>query len=61
MDISDCFFSANNMVDGWATPPERFLTTVSALGLTFIFVISILFVIIGILIMILEFFKKDKK
>lgn len=55
------FISANNLVNGWQTPPGRFLSTVSELGLTFIFVISILLVIVGILIMVMEFFKKDKE
>ena len=53
--------SANNLVNGWYTPPGRFLSTVSELGLTFLFVISILLVIVGILIMVMEFFKKDKE
>ena len=55
------FVAGNNLVDGWSTPPGRFLTTIIELGLTFLFAISILLVIVGILIMIVEFFRKEEK
>lgn len=55
------FIAGNNLVDRWSTPPGRFLTTITELGLTFLFAISILLVIVGILIMIVEFFKKEEK
>lgn len=55
------FIAGNNLVDGWSTPPGRFLTTITELGLTFLFAISILLVIVGILIMIVEFFRKEEK
>ena len=55
------FIAGNNLVDGWSTPPGRFLTTITELGLTFLFAISVLLVIVGILIMIVEFFRKDEK
>ena len=55
------FFAGNNLVDGWSTPPGRFLTTISELGLTFLFALSILLVIVGILIMVIEFFRMEKK
>lgn len=53
-------FAGNNLVSGWATPPGRFLTTVAETGMTFPFVLSILFVVIGVAIMGVEFFKKEK-
>ena len=55
------FIAGNNLVDGWSTPPGRFLTTISELGLTFLFALSILLVIVGILIMVIEFFRMEKK
>ena len=54
------FIAGNNLVDGWSTPPGRFLTTITELGLTFLFAISILLVIVGILIMIINFFRKEE-
>lgn len=52
-------FTGNNLVSGWSTPPGRFLTTVSELGMTVPFVISILFVVLGLAVMAVEYFKKD--
>lgn len=51
--------ASNNLTDDWSTPPGRFLTTISELNMTFLFVISIVFVVLGIVIMLVEYFKKD--
>ena len=51
--------AANNLVSGWTTPPGRFLTTVLEMGLTFLFALGVLFVVVGIAIMAIEFFRKD--
>ena len=59
--LSVVFIAGNNLVDGWSTPPGRLLTTITELGLTFLFAIFILLVIVGILIMIVEFFRKAEK
>ena len=53
------FMAANNLVSSWATPPGRFLTTVSEMGLTFLFALGGLFVAVGIAIKAIEFFRKD--
>ena len=53
------FMAANNLVSGWTTPPGRFLTTVLEMGLTFMFALGVLFVVVGIAIMAIEFFRKD--
>lgn len=53
------FMAANNLVSSWATPPGRFLTTVSEMGLTVLFALGVLFVAVGIAIMAIEFFRKD--
>ena len=53
------FVAGNNMLSGWSTPPGRFLSTVIELDLMPIFTVSIIFVIIGVSIMVFEFFKKE--
>lgn len=53
-------FVGNNMASAWSTPPGRFLTTVAETGLTLPFAVSILFVALGLVIMGIEYFKKDK-
>ena len=60
LTLAVVFTAGNNLVDGWATPPGRLLTTISELGLTFLFAISTLLVIVGILIMVIEFFRKEE-
>lgn len=52
--------AANNLTSGWSTPPGRFLTTISEIGLTFFFVISILFTVLGLILMAVEYFRKEK-
>ncbi|MGI5893518.1 MAG: hypothetical protein ACOX6P_02890 [Candidatus Merdivicinus sp.] len=52
-------FVGNNLVSSWPTPPGRFLTSVLELDMTLPFVISILFVLLGLVIMGIEYFKKD--
>lgn len=51
--------AANNLVSEWATPPGRLLTTISELYMTPFFVISIAFVVLGIVLMLIEYFRKD--
>ena len=53
------FLAGNNLVSGWTTPPGRFLTTVSELDLTLIFAASVILTIAGIVIMVIELFRKD--
>ena len=54
------FIAGNNLVSSWTTP-GRWLTTISDLDLTFFFAVSILLTIIGILTMVVEYFKEEKK
>ena len=54
------FAASNNLVSSWATQPGRFLTTVSQMGLIPIFVIAIFIVVFGLLILAIEFFKREK-
>ena len=54
------FIVGNNLVSGWATPPGRFLSTVASLHLTLVFVLSVALTVLGIGIMGVEFFRKEK-
>ena len=52
--------AANHLASEWSTPPGRLLTTISELHMTFFFVISIAFVILGIVLMAMVYFRKEK-
>ncbi|MCH5254970.1 MAG: hypothetical protein J1F41_08590 [Lachnospiraceae bacterium] len=52
--------AANNMASEWSRSTGRFLSTISELDMTLLFVISIVFVILGIVLMLIEYFRKDK-
>ena len=52
------YIAGNNLVSGWSTPPGRFLTTVSEMGLMGLFVAAILLTVFGIAIMSIELFRK---
>ena len=52
--------ASNNLVSGWTTPPGRFLSTVSQMGFVPLFVMAIVLVVLGLVIMAIEYFKKDK-
>ena len=54
------FITGNNLVSSWHTPPGRFITTVLELDLMLIFVLSIVFVLGGLVIMGIELFRKEK-
>lgn len=52
-------YAGSNLVSGWSTPPGRFLTTVSELDMVLPLLLSAVVTIIGILMMLVECFKKD--
>ena len=53
--------SANNYsIDGWTTPPGKLLTQIARSDLTLWFAVSIILVLLGIIVMAVEFFRKDK-
>ena len=52
------FVAGSNLTSGWTTPPGRFMTTV---GLSEVFGMAILFVVLGIVIMMVELFRRDKQ
>lgn len=53
------FIAGSNLATSWQDPPGRFLSTVAEMNLTFVFFLSILFVVIGIVIMAVELFRKN--
>lgn len=52
--------ASNNLVSGWSTPPGRFLSTVSQMGFVPLFVMAIVLIVLGLVMMAIEYFKKDK-
>ena len=51
---------ANNYtINGWSTPPGKLLTQIVESNLMLWFCISITLVILGIVLMVIEYFKKD--
>ena len=53
--------SANNYsIDGWTTPPGKLLTQITQSNLILWFAVSIILVLLGIILMAVEFFRKDK-
>ena len=53
------FLAGNNLVSGWSTPPGRFLTTVAELDLLAVFALAVVFTVLGIVIMAVEYFRKE--
>ncbi len=47
------------LVDSWDPSVGRMMTTISETGLVIPFVISILFIVLGLIIMTVELFKKN--
>lgn len=54
------FIAGNNLVSEWYTPPGRFLTSVMEMDLLFVFILSVVLTISGIIMMIVELFRKEK-
>ena len=51
--------ASGNLVSGWSTPPGRLLTTVAQMGMNFPLVMAGIFLVLGLAIMGVEFFRKD--
>lgn len=49
------------MVSGWSTPLGRFLTTLSEISLTPLMIYSSIILVIWLLIIEIEYFKKESK
>ena len=49
-----------NLVSGWSRPPGRFFSTVSEVGLTLPLVFAVIVMLVGLVILVKEYFTKDK-
>ena len=49
----------NYPIDGWSTPPGKLLMQITESNLTVWFGVSIAMVVLGIVLMAIEYFKKD--
>ena len=54
------FIAGNNLVSSWPTRLGRFWGTVLEMGLLPVFVLSVIFVIAGVVIMAVELFRKEQ-
>ena len=59
-DLVVMLSSGNNLVSGWSTPPGRFITTDVAIGMDTPFIISTIILVLGLIILAIEYFKKEK-
>ena len=59
--MTGMFVAGNNLTSGWSTPPGRFMTTVAEMGLTEVFGMAILLVVLGIAVMLVELVRKDRQ
>ena len=53
------FIAGNNLATSWNTKLGRVLSTVIEMDLIFLFVLSIVFMAIGIILMAIELFRKE--
>lgn len=51
--------ASNYTINGWSTPLGKLLTQIAESDLTLWFGISIALVVLGIVVMIIEYFRKD--
>lgn len=49
-----------NLVSGWSTPPGRFLSTVSEIGLSWQLVLAVIVTLAGLVILVKEYFTRNK-
>ncbi len=49
----------SNLASEWHTPPGRLLTTIANLGMMPWFVISVVLALLGIVLMVIEYFRKE--
>ena len=54
------FIAGNNLVSSWDTQLGRLWSTVIEMDLMFLFIFAVLFIILGIVLMAVELFRKEK-
>ena len=54
------FIAGNNLVTSWDRDVGRLWTTVIEMNLMFLFVLAVVFIVLGITLMAVELFRKEK-
>ena len=54
------FIAGNNLVNSWDPQIGRLWTTVIEMDLMFLFILSVVFIVLGIILMAFELFRKEK-
>ena len=54
------FIAGNNLVTSWDTELGRLWSTVIEMDLMFLFVLSVVFIVLGVILMVVELFRKEK-
>ena len=54
------FIAGNNLVTSWDTELGRILSTIIEMDLTLLFAFSVVFIVLGIILMTVELFCKEK-
>ena len=54
------FIAGNNLVTSWDTQLGRLWSTVIEMDLMFLFILAVVFIILGIVLMAVELFRKEK-
>ena len=54
------FIAGNNLVTSWDSRLGRLWSTFIEMDLTFLFILSVVFIILGIVLMAIELFRKEK-
>ena len=54
------FIAGNNLVTSWYSEVGRLWTTIIEMDLMFLFILSVLFIVLGIVLMTVELFRNEK-
>ena len=54
------FIAGNNLVSSWDTQLGRLWSTVIEMDLMFLFILSVVFIVLGVVLMAVELFRKEK-
>ena len=54
------FIAGNNPVTAWDTERGRFWSTVIEMDLAFLFILAVVFALLGVVLMTIELFRKEK-
>ena len=54
------FIAGNNLVTSWDPKLGRLWSTVIEMDLVFLFILSVVFIVLGTILMVVELFRKEK-